>query len=160
MSPLSLASNNEAALRPRSTTGWRITSSTSISRPRSIPLLRDSWIPHHGFWTARFYTGKVWIIGIDENIHFPALKRQARHEEDRRASLVKLLIAKPPAGRQIVRGPTFQFGTCDSLRRDTFRYGDFDTSLGSGDDSKIGMHENFQQSPSVGLSRINGSLPC
>ena len=66
---------------------------------------KKSWIPRHGFWTARFYTGKVWMIGIDENIHFPALKRHVRHKEDRRASLVKPLIAKPPAGRQIVPRP-------------------------------------------------------
>jgi hypothetical protein len=43
--------------------------------PCQFQLVREKpWIPHRGFWTARFYTGKAWI-GIEENIHLLALKR-------------------------------------------------------------------------------------
>ena len=95
------------------------------------------------------------MVRVDEDIPLPALKRHAGHEQHRRASLVKPSIAKPPAGRHILRGPAFQFGSRHRLHRNTLRYGDFDNGLGPWDDSKIGVHENFQQSARVRLSRVN-----
>jgi len=119
---------------------------------------KKSWVPNHGLRGTRTDADKVWMVRVDQNIHLLALKRHAGHEQDRRAPLVKPSVPEPSADRQIVCGPPFQFGARHRLHRNTLRYGDFDHSLGLGDDSKIGMHENFKQSARVGLSRVNDTL--
>jgi hypothetical protein len=57
------------------------------------------------------------MIGIYENIQFPALQHDTRHEKNCRATLVEPLVAEAPTDNEVIRSPPFEFIACDGFNR-------------------------------------------